>query len=393
MMPRELLFTSRERTSEVDGATAPYRRYKEMPGQRRLPSPRYRWAGLSLVGGAVLLLLVLSISTFAQAQTSGGHLKVTLTNGTTGGPGQAEAVTLFRLSSNMQPIASLDRVSGEFTLEDIEPDGHPLLLQITSGGVNYNQLLELDRRRQFQTSVTVYDVTRDWSDLEVKSARYLLRRDGNRLRVEKLYVVENRSRPRMTFYDSKGTFRFYVPPNILGSSSVYATSTSGTPTPQSFSPLPDGSGYVTWPAFKPGTTDITISYDVEFPSGTYRLHEQTFYALPQILVLVTPADIELHAEGWENLTANPESRYLVFRQSNVPPAVPLELTLASGGENSAPAAAPDGDGGAPHGRIAQLPDPSRLQKWMVIILMGAALAYGLVAPFIRRSKAPERADT
>ena len=157
--------------------------------------------------------------------------------------------------------------------------------------------------------------------------------------------------------------------------------------PQSYSPLPDGSGYVTWPALKPGPTDITVTFDVDFSSGAYQLQEQAFYDLEQLLVLVTPADIELQGEGWEDLTANPDSRYLVLRQPQVASGAPIELTLAGGSERMAPAPAVAATGGAsPHGQITQLPDPSRSQRWAIIALMTAALACGLLVDLFRGTR-------
>ena len=335
----------------------------------------------------IVLFLILTSALLTEGQSPAGRLEVKLANGTTGGPGEAESATLFKLASGMQSIAELGHVSGEFTIEDIELDGERFLLQITSGGANYHQMVDFGAGNQIEIPVTVFDVTRDRNELEVKSARYLLRRDGDRLRVEKLYVVENKTQPRKTFYDHTGTFRFHVPQNILGSSSVYVSSTSGTPMPQSYSPLPDGSGYVTWPALKPGPTDITVTFDVDFSSGAYQLQEQAFYDLEQLLVLVTPADIELQGEGWEDLTANPDSRYLVLRQPQVASGAPIELTLAGGSERMAPAPAVAATGGAsPHGQITQLPDPSRSQRWAIIALMTAALACGLLVDLFRGTR-------
>lgn len=337
----------------------------------------------SVMTSAVLLALFLSVSHYATGQPPAGTVMVTIANGTTGGPGEAEGVTLFRLASGMQPIASLGKVSGSFALENIELEGAgPYLLQVTSSGVNYNQPVTFGPGNESKASFTVFDVTQDPSVLTVRSGRFLLRRELDGLRVEKLYVVANESKPRKTFYDPQGTFRFHVPPDVVDMASVFVSSTTGMPVPQSISPLPDSSGYVTQTAFKPGTTDVTITYAVDYESGGYEIREQAYYALSQMLVLVTPADIEVEGEGWENLTPDPQSRFIVLRQSNIDAGSPIGMTLSGGSEHAADRLASEQTGPAAHGQITQLPDPSRYQKWIVVVLMGAALAYGLLAALI-----------
>lgn len=334
----------------------------------------------------VLVLTLVLPATHALGQARQSKVRGTLVNGTTGGPGQAEKVTLFRLASGMEPIATLEDVSESFELEGVELEGgSPHLLQVTSRGVNYNQPIRLEPDRETELSFTVYDVTSDPSVLEVKSARYLLRRKHNRLRVEKLYVVENQSKPRQTFYDSEGTFRFHLPTDLLETVSVTVSGAHGMPVPQPVFPALDGSGYATRTAFQPGPTDVVISYDVDYATGSYLLQEEAYYPLAKLLVLVEPSDIELDGDGWENLSPEPRNRFSVLRRSHVVAGSPIELKLSGGSEHAAPMASSEGDGEPPHGahgRITRLPDQTRRQKWMIAILMGAALAFGLMSGLV-----------
>jgi hypothetical protein len=86
------------------------------------------------------LLLALAAAVPASSQPRGGILKARLVNGTSGGAGSAEKVTLFRLRNEMVPAKELGAVEGSFEIRDIEVEGErPMLLQVTSQGVNYNE--------------------------------------------------------------------------------------------------------------------------------------------------------------------------------------------------------------------------------------------------------------
>ena len=229
---------------------------------------------------------------------------------------------------------------------------------------------------------TVYEVTREPSVIEVESARFLFRAAGDRLWVEKLYVIENRTDPPRTFYAEEGTFRFQLPSSVSDTASVTASGIGGTPVAQSVFPLPDGSGYTTQTAFKPGLTDIVISYEVDYGSQRYVLREESHYRLPKLLILVEPSDIRLDADGWEDLSSEPGGRFSLLRRTHLPAGSPIELVL-SGGDS--PAVARTGAvltmpaPGVTHGQVTRLPDRTRTEKSVLVLLMGVALAFGLIA--------------
>ena len=323
------------------------------------------------------------------SQPRGGVIRATIENGTSRGPGTAETVTLFRLSQGMEPIATLAGVSGSFQLDGIELEGErPYLLQITSSGVNYNQPVSFGGGRGYeaQASFTVYDVVDRWNDadFEITMSRFLIRRDRERLRFDKVFSVENRTNPPRTLYNDSGTFRFHMPEEglvqVLG---VQATAASGMPVPQQASAAPDGNGYVTKTAFKPGSTDIAISYEVDFSSGSYRIDSEAYFPLAELLMLVSPADMELDAADWENLGPEPEGRFTVLRQTSVAAGSPVRLGLSGGSEQAADFMGSSSEAEStapapPRGTLTRLPDDTLAHKGILVTLMGAALAFGLL---------------
>ena len=360
--------------------------------------------GLTRFSGVAAMVLGFTVywgaPSLLSAQPRGGILRGTIVNGTTGGPGSGEKVTLFRLSSGMEPIKTAENVSGTFVLENIEIAGEaPYLLQVTYQGVNYNQPVSFGRGYEAEASFTVYDATDDWKDVTITTARFLLRRKNEQLRVDKLFVVENKTSPPKTLFDPEGTFRFFIPPDVVELRSVSATSSSGMPVPQPASPDPDGRGFFTRTAFKPGATDFTVSYDVPYSDTEgYEFRDTAFFPLAEAMILVAPADIELEAEGWENKGRDPDGRFVVLYRSNVAAGTPLEVDLSGGSEVAAdliPSSSMGGMGGmggkggegggetqSSGARITVLPDGTSAQKWIIITLMAAALVYGLLAALV-----------
>ena len=339
---------------------------------------------------AALTCAMVLTAAAATPQPRGGILSVTLVNGTTMGPGSGEKVTLYRLASGMEPVKELGAVSGRFEITEIELEGErPMLLQVTSSGVNYNQLVDFGRGYEARAEITVYDTFREWDDavVEITTSRFLYRREGDKLVVDKVFVVENRSSPPRTYHNPDGTFRFNLPTDdLLELHSVSASSSSGMPVPQPASPVPNGPGYVTKTAFKPGETQMAISYEVRYTDGRYAVDAQSFFALSELLVFLAPPDMDVEAEGWEILGVEPQGRFLSVRKSNLAPGDPIRFEL-SGGSSTAPELVPSssgsGGGGAvaptEHGTITRIPDPTRASKWVLVILMAAALGYGLLA--------------
>ncbi len=349
---------------------------------------------------ALIAFGIVVASTLVGAQPRGGVLRVHLIDGTNGGEGSAERVTLLRLGTEMTPVKELGAVSGRFEFTDFEVEGErPMLLQVTTSGVAYNQPVNFFRGYEADVEVTVYDAFDTWDDtlVEFTTSRFLYRREGDKLRVDKVFVVDNRTSPPRTFHDPNGTFRFNLPTDSLVElHSVSASSALGVPVPQQASPLPGGEGYVTKTAFKPGETQIAVSYEVRYTNSRYEVEGQAFHRLVELLVLVAPPDINIAAEDWEDLGVEPEGRFSAIRMRDVSAGTPLRFSLSGGSENarelvprsssatgSTGTAGSAGTGTSPGpaalGTITRPPDTTLASKWVLIAFMAAALAYGLLA--------------
>jgi hypothetical protein len=332
------------------------------------------------------LLSSLAIVLPASAQPRGGVLKVTLTNGTTGARGRAEKVTLYRLRNEMIPAKELPAVEGSFEMRDIEVEGErPMLLQVTYSGVTYNQPVNFGRGYEASVDVTVYDVVSRWNDedLRVTTARTLYRRDGDKLLVDEVYVVQNVTNPPKTYHDPAGTFRFHLPTaNLRELRSISARGESGMPVPQQASPAPDSedrSVYVTKTAFKPGETELVVSYEVSYGAEGYELRSRAFYPLQEVYAFVAPPDVRIESGDWENLGLEPEGRFTALRKRDVPRGAPLAFKLSGGSEHVASEETSEAEASSSGETVTLLPDAWRFEMAVLIVLMAAALAYGLLA--------------
>jgi hypothetical protein len=335
--------------------------------------------------GAVLFLSLAFVLP-ASGQPRGGVLKVRLTNGTTGARGRAEKVILYRLRNEMIPAKELAAVEGSFEIRDIEIEGErPMLLQVTSSGVTYNQPVNFGRGYEASVDLKVYDLVPRWSDQDfrVVTARTLYRREGDRLLVDEVYVVENSTSPPKTYHDPAGTFRFHLPAAGLRElRSVSARGESGMPVPQQASPDPDstdGSVYVTRTALKPGETELLVSYEVAYGADGYELRTRALYPLEEVYALVAPPDVRIEGGDWENLGLEPEGRFMALRKRDVPRGAPLTLKLSGGSERVASGEASETEASSGGETVTLLPDAWRFEMAVLIVLMAAALAYGLLA--------------
>ena len=114
---------------------------------------------------------------------------------------------------------------------------------------------------------------------------------------------------------------------------------------------------------------------------------QSFFVLPELLVFLAPPDMNVEAEDWEILGVEPQGRFSAIRKSDVAPGDPIRFEL-SGGSAVAPDLVPSTSGSsgaaaAPAastgGTVTRLTDPTLASKWVLVILMAAALGYGLLA--------------
>ena len=377
----------------------------KLPSPLPLPAPRPPRQAKSSETHPPLAALLLTAPLTAAAQP----VRVTLVNGTTGDVASPDLVTLYRLGQGMEPVDSVENPTGEARLEAPEDDAgagpagmRPFLLQATYRGVNYNAPVRLTPGETTEAAIVVYDPFEEWNDSEIglSTWRALYRRmpgDRSTLRVDHIFVVDNRTEPARTFTRDDETLRFRLPPEgaLLELPTISSTGETGMPVPQSSFAVGDEGDYAIRTAFKPGETEIVLSYAVAYEDERYEAALVAPRASPEVLLLASPPDMRLEIPagappGWEILGPDEEARLTAARKFDIaageavglifsggtppPPAAP---TIPGGRQLPGLVAQPEG-GGSAVGTIGLLPDPSRPSKWALVLLMAAALGFGLL---------------
>ena len=356
---------------------------------------------------AILLPAAILLPLAAAAQP----VRVTIVNGTTQGPASADLVTLYRLGQGMEPVDQIESPEAQVTLEAPDegpPPGElaaaggirPFLLQATYRGVNYNAPVRLTPGETTEAAIVVYDPFDEWNEPEIglSTWRALYRRmpgERDALRVDHIFVVQNRTEPPRTFIHDDETLRFRLPPEdlLLELPTVSSTGETGMPVPQSSFAVGDEGDYAIRTAFKPGETEIVLSYAVAYEGERYEARVIAPRASPEVLLLASPLDVNLELPpgalpGWEILGPDQEARLTAARKFSVAAGEPVGMIFSGGtpppaattpgGRQLPGLVAPSEEERSAVGAIGRLPDPTIASKWALALLMAAALGFGLL---------------
>ncbi len=352
-----------------------------------------------------LALFTLPLSAAAQP------VRVTLVNGTTQVGASVDLVTLYRLGQGMEPVDSVENPAEQVTLEAPADETaaaggiRPFLLQASYRGVNYNAPVRLTPGETTEAAIVVYDPFEEWNDavIGLSTWRALYRRmpgERDALRVDQIFVVDNRTDPPRTFTSDDETLRFRLPPEgtLLELPTISSTGETGMPVPQSSFAVGDDGDYAIRTAFKPGETEIVLSYAVAYEGERYEAALIAPRASPEVLLLASPLDMDLEIPagappGWELLGADESAGITAARRFDIAAGEAVGMIFSGGTPPPAAAGTPSGPpGGRPlPGLVAQseaersavgsvglLPDPTIASKWALALLMAAALGFGLL---------------
>ena len=219
----------------------------------RMTHPRILLAG-AFVAAAAMLLTALP----AYAATITGQI----VNGTTGEPVADATVKVVNPSSGMmveEDTQTYD-AAGHFTFEGLDKNAPIYLVRTQYLGVNYTELVRLEGKEEAQITLTVYETTTSWDDVEISVPQAVVFRSGDSLLVDKFFEIVNQTRPPRSVGGDGAGFEFYIPEDKIAIHEFTAMSL-GVPVPMT--PIPtDAPDYFTlnYP-IKPGVTrsiDLSI---------------------------------------------------------------------------------------------------------------------------------------
>ncbi|TGK12399.1 hypothetical protein EHO60_09135 [Leptospira fletcheri] len=232
------------------------------------------------------------------------ELQVILKNGTKGGEGSAEKVRAFALEKQMIPLSvgEIGPVRGSFRLPKVEaPNGLPILLQVTYGGVNYNKIVPpVPMMRAQPQEITVYEKTQDRSAIKTKSLLQITR-SKDALIAFKVFILHNNSIPPRSFQNDADPIEIFVPSEATD---VSAQLTQGAGMGIPLQLRPGKQGWILDRPILPGTSQLYVSYSIpanNLASVTFKdklLFEKND---GERVVFAKPKDMELSFVGAKNL--------------------------------------------------------------------------------------------
>lgn len=328
----------------------------------------------------VFSVFFLSIG-IAQAGTVRGTVK----NGTTGQIAAGVEITLVQPMGGMQELAKAKSgAQGEFSFDNPNVGGQPLLVQATYHGVRFNAAVP-PGNSSATVQLDIFEPSKDPKTIEVPSHFVIFQPNGATLKVAEEYQVENKSQPPYAYFRTDGNFDFVLPEK----GELQNVAASG-PSGMAVTQLPidkKNNRYSIAFAFRPGDNSVRYSYDLPYADNAATLKIPTVY--PGRVVFVAPPGLQVTGDGIT--AAGQEQGMNLFLRQDVPAGTLVAVNVSG----AASANASTGTDGAPQGREAQdaaadtggatiQAVPGRLDSMKWPLLGGFAVVFAVLAYLLSR---------
>src|SRR5882724_2013984 len=319
-------------------------------------------------GVAFYFATALTILAFAQTDHA-ATVHGTVNNGTTGKPGAGVEVVLIQLQGGMQPVANTKTdASGNFTFDNPNIGGQPMLIRAVYKGVNFHQPLPPGKD---SISVEVFEPTGDAKTISVPSHVVIFQPNGASLIVAEEYGVKNDSKPPQAFFKLGGNFDAALPDNAQ-LKQIAASGPSGLPVVQA--PIEKGKNkYAISFAFRPGESEVRLSYELPYPNNKIAVKLPTLYGGGRLLV-VAPPSVTLTGNGLQ--MAGQEQGMNIYERASVATGTTITINLSgtapppaaanAGGPGGAPGRAENVQGGDAPAAIQSIPGRLDEYKWWLV---------------------------
>jgi hypothetical protein len=263
----------------------------------------------------------------------------------------------------MTPVANAKTdASGQFSFDNPDIGARPMLVRAIYKGVNFHQPLPPGKD---SVSVDVFEPTSDPKTISVPSRVVIFQPNGANLIVGEEYGVKNDSAPPQAYFRADGNFEMSLPENAE-LKQIAASGPSGMPVVQA--PIDRGkSRYAIAFAFRPGESDVRLSYQLPYPNDSATVKIPTTYGGGRLL-LVAPPTVKLTGDGLQ--MAGQEQGMNIYERGAV--AAGTVVTIALSGTAPPPSESAGAPGRAENvqgggaGAIQAIPGRLDALKWPLV---------------------------
>jgi hypothetical protein len=239
------------------------------------------------------LFFIVLFTTFATSIALAGTLTGTVINRTSGQPVPDADVDLLSPTGGMALLASVKSdAQGRFTATNGAIGSVPVLIRVTYQGVGFNTFAPPVKP---DVEVDVFNVSKDPKAISVDSHVVIFQPQGDKLLGAEEYNVKNDTRPPIAYFRTEGNFDFEIPDKGSLKNVTATSGQMGMDVPQAS--IDKGKGhYAIAYAFRPGETNVRLSYDLPYPNNAATVELPAAYAGVRLL-LVAPPGVILAGEG------------------------------------------------------------------------------------------------
>src|SRR5262245_24967813 len=274
-----------------------------------------------------------------------------------------------------------------------------MLVRAIYKGVNFHQPLPPGKD---SVSVDVFEPTSDPKTISVPSRVVIFQPNGASLIVGEEYGVKNDSAPPQAYFRADGNFEVVLPEKAQ-LKQIAASGPSGMPVVQA--PIDKGKGrYAIAFAFRPGESDVRLSYEVPYPNNSATVKIPTTYDGGRLLV-VAPPTVKLTGDGLQ--MAGQEQGMNIYEGGAVTAGTTLAVALSGTAPPPSQSAGAPGRAenvqGGDAGAIQAIPGRLDTLKWPLVggfcilfVLAAILLArkpVAMVVPQELQAAAPGRTAT
>ena len=334
---------------------------------------------MKAAGKRILLTILLAFLAAFTAQA--GTLSGTVINRTTGKPTPNVDLTLLSPTQGMRDVGTAKSdAQGRFTVTNDAIGMAPILIRATFHDVSFNTFASVGRP---DVEVEIYDISKDPKTITVASHIVIFQPQGAKLVGAEEYEIQNASHPPAAFFKTEGNFDFAIPEN--GTLGQVSTTAGAMGMPVNQASIDKGKGHyaIAFP-FRPGQTNVRLSYELPYANSSASLKLPASYAGVKMLV-VAPPGVTVKGDG---LTpAGQEQGMMVYTHDALPAKGILSVSLSGQGAPGASDGGQEQGGGAPAqegnsrtGGPEVIAAPSRLDdfKWFLFAGLAALFAMGAI---------------